>query len=87
MFKPTSEITPQEAVAKLKEATLQHQRNIEEPQRYKKIFEAYGVSLQALAKYLDFSYTYTTTLFTGSRPMTQKVKTKLDALVEGLKAN
>jgi len=86
MFNPTPEITPQKAVTKLKEAALQHQKDIEEPRQYKKFFNAYGVSLQALAKYLNFSYGYTSNLFAGSRPMTPKVKTELDALVEGLKA-
>ncbi|MCW7077386.1 MAG: hypothetical protein OCU18_08955 [Candidatus Syntrophoarchaeum sp.] len=77
-------ISPQEAVAKLKEAELQHQQDILEPRQYKNFFAAYGVSLQALAKYLNFSYGYVSNLLAGSKPMTPRVKTELDILVEGL---
>ena len=87
MFKSTPEITPQKAVTKLKEAILRHQKDIEEPREYKKFFDAYGVSLQVLAKYLNFSYGYTSNLFAGLRPMTPKVKAELDALIEGLEAD
>ena len=86
MIKNFSSQEAAEAAAKLKEITRLHQQD-KNNLSYKEIFQKHNIPMIALSEYLGLCYSYTCNVIAGSRPMTQKIKTKLDALVEGLKTN